>query len=652
METTGRQAIIEVRNFSFRLGKKQILRDVSFTVAEGEYLSIVGPNGAGKTTLLKCIDRLLTGGSGRIEICGRPLESYAQKKLARLIGYVPQGDGQGFAFTVEQLVLMGRYPYLSPFSPVSKEDRQAVRQSLELTGTAEFAERLLQTLSGGERQKVFIAAALAQGARILLLDEPTTFLDYRHQDEVQGLLARVNRQSGTTIVSVTHDVNRAALESDRIVALREGSVVFCGPPPEIMRAEVLEQIYGASLLLVDHPREGLPMIVPRGKGDGGRGKGDVARGRGPAATTEGRVHPSSIINRQFTPSPPHPLTPSPPHLVAPDPSRLSPLWTLAVLAVLAALVLAAAPFVGMQRIPLGALWSGGDDTAASILWRLRIPRVCLAFLAGASLGLSGMAFQAVFRNPLATPFTLGVASGASLGAAVYIRLGLAFSLWKISGESMFAFAGAALSILAVYGLTRARRGSSTATMLLAGVAMGLFFSSLILFIQYVSDFTQTFRILRWVMGGLEKGVGFDEVLGVLPFAVTGSLIVFCMTHELNLITTGEELAASRGVEVRRTRMILFFAASLMVGAVVAVCGPIGFVGLMAPHICRLLIGPDHRYLMPATLLFGGAFLILCDTLARTVMAPTELPVGIITSLLGGPFFLWLLLGRRDDAGMG
>jgi iron complex transport system ATP-binding protein len=262
METAGEKAIIEVRGFSFRLGKKQILREVSFTVAEGEYLSIVGPNGAGKTTLLKCVDRLLAGGSGRIEICGRPLESYSQKKLARLIGYVPQGDGHGFAFTVEQLVLMGRYPYLSPFSPASKEDRQAVREALELTGTAEFAERLLETLSGGERQKVFIAAALAQGARILLLDEPTTLLDYHHQDEVQGLLARVNCESGTTIVSVTHDVNRAALESHRIVALREGKVVFCGPPPEIMRPEVLQQIYGSSLLLVDHPCAGLPMIVP------------------------------------------------------------------------------------------------------------------------------------------------------------------------------------------------------------------------------------------------------------------------------------------------------------------------------------------------------------------------------------------------------
>jgi iron complex transport system permease protein len=321
-------------------------------------------------------------------------------------------------------------------------------------------------------------------------------------------------------------------------------------------------------------------------------------------------------------------------------------WRLAILSLFAVVVLGGAPFVGMQQIPPSALWRQADDTAVVVLWELRIPRVCLAFLAGASLAQSGMAFQAMFRNPLATPFTLGVASGASLGAAVYIRLGLAFSLWKISGGSIFAFGGAVLSILAVYGLTRARRGFSTATMLLAGVAMGMFFSSLILLIQYVSDFTQTFRILRWVMGGLEKGVGFDEVLSVLPFAVAGSLLVLSLTHELNLITTGEELAASRGVEVHRTKMALFFAASLMVGAVVAVCGPIGFVGLMAPHICRLLIGPDHRYLTPATLLFGGAFLILCDTLARTVMAPTELPVGIITALLGGPFFLWLLLGRR------
>jgi len=317
---------------------------------------------------------------------------------------------------------------------------------------------------------------------------------------------------------------------------------------------------------------------------------------------------------------------------------------LSILLVCAVVVLVVAPFVGREHVPLSTLWQAGDQRAETIFWKLRVPRVCMAFLAGASLALSGMAFQAMFRNPLATPFTLGTASGASLGAAIYFRLGLSLSWMQFTGGSLFAFAGSLLSILLVYGLTRSRRGFSTATMLLAGVALSFFFSSLILLIQYVSDFTQTFRILRWVMGGLENSVGFQDVLGVLPFAVAGGLIVLVMTHELNLITTGEELAASRGVEINRTKKLLFFAASLMVGAVVAVCGPIGFVGLMAPHICRLLIGPDHRYLTPATLLFGGAFLILCDTLARTVIS-IELPVGIVTALLGGPFFLWLLLGR-------
>jgi iron complex transport system ATP-binding protein len=256
--------VIEIRGFSFSVGKKQILRDVSFAVAKGEYLSIVGPNGAGKTTLLKCIDRILTGGTGEIRVRGRALESYRQRELAKLLSYVPQADGRGCSYTVEQFVLMGRYPYLSPFLAIGREDRQAVRETLELTETTQFADRLLDTLSGGERQKVYVAAALAQGAGVMLLDEPTTFLDYRHQAEIEALLVRANRQSGVTMVAVTHDVNRAALLSDRIVALREGSVAYCGRPAEIMDPDVLRRIYGISLLLADHPRVSLPMIVPRG----------------------------------------------------------------------------------------------------------------------------------------------------------------------------------------------------------------------------------------------------------------------------------------------------------------------------------------------------------------------------------------------------
>jgi iron complex transport system permease protein len=179
-------------------------------------------------------------------------------------------------------------------------------------------------------------------------------------------------------------------------------------------------------------------------------------------------------------------------------------------------------------------------------------------------------------------------------------------------------------------------------MLLAGVAVSFFFSSLILFLQYLSDFTQSFRILRWLMGGLEI-LGFDTVLNLLPLVLGGSAVLTLLRRELNLLTTGEDLALSRGVDVRRVKLVLFLVTSLMVGGVVAVCGPIGFVGMMAPHICRLLVGWDHAHLFPTTLLFGGTFLTFCDTLARTLIAPAEIPVGIITALLGGPFFIWLLL---------
>lgn len=317
---------------------------------------------------------------------------------------------------------------------------------------------------------------------------------------------------------------------------------------------------------------------------------------------------------------------------------------LAALAILALVVVCGAPLVGGEQVSLGALWGDAEEGQLKILWTLRMPRVAVGFLAGAGLAIAGMAFQAMFRNPLATPFTLGVSSGASLGAAVYIHLGLAFSFLRIPGESWFAFAGALVTIAVVYGLARAARGASNVTMLLAGVAVSFFFSSMILFLQYLSDLTRTFRMVRWVMGGLDV-VGLDSVLTVLPFVFAGCAVVLYFRHELNLITTGEELAVARGVEVDRVKFVVFFVASIMVGAIVSMCGPIGFVGLMAPHICRLLIGPDHRTLTPATILFGGVFLVVCDTVARTVIAPTELPVGILTALLGGPFFVWLLLTR-------
>jgi len=325
---------------------------------------------------------------------------------------------------------------------------------------------------------------------------------------------------------------------------------------------------------------------------------------------------------------------------------------LAILLFLAIGALFLSPFFGQDGwMSLSSIASGEDRVAADIFWKIRVPRILTAFLAGWALAISGMAFQALFRNPLATPYTLGVSSGASFGAALYVLFGASFGVFGggiALGAMLAAFLGAGLSILLVYGLTLARKGFSTYTMLLAGVAVSFFFSSLILFLQYLSNFTQMFRILRWLMGGFEI-VGYRPALSLLPFAVGGSITIWILTRELNLLATGDDIAASRGVNVKRTRHWLFFATSLMVGAVVSVCGPIGFVGMMAPHICRLLIGSDHRWLGPATLLFGGLFLTLCDTLGRTLIAPAEIPTGVITALLGGPFFLWLLLrGRLED----
>jgi ABC-type cobalamin/Fe3+-siderophores transport system ATPase subunit len=254
--------LIEVRRFSFRLGGKEILRNVSFEVRKGEYLAVVGPNGAGKTTLLKCLMRILSGGSGEIAIDGRPLAAYGQRQLAERLSYVPQAGDGGSGFTVEQFVLMGRYPYLSPFKTTSRADRAAVADALRQAGTLELAGRLLETLSGGERQAVYVAAALAQQTDVMLLDEPTAFLDYRHQADIRALLRRLNRRGGVTVVAVTHDLSAAALDADRVMALRQGEVAFCGPPAEVMRPDVLARIYDWPAVLVAHPQARLPVIVP------------------------------------------------------------------------------------------------------------------------------------------------------------------------------------------------------------------------------------------------------------------------------------------------------------------------------------------------------------------------------------------------------
>ncbi|MEC9412045.1 MAG: iron ABC transporter permease [Pseudomonadota bacterium] len=299
----------------------------------------------------------------------------------------------------------------------------------------------------------------------------------------------------------------------------------------------------------------------------------------------------------------------------------------------------AAPWIGLGDIK-------NEIVQQQILLDIRLPRVLFAFVAGAGLSLCGMVFQAMFHNPLATPFTLGVASGASFGAACTVFLGLNVTLLGFDVITIGAFIGALVAITFVFFISQLQRGFSSETLLLTGVATSFFFSSLILFIQYLSDMTDSFMIMRWLMGGLSSA-SYHSLLQLIPIVTISTAIILWLSRELNLLMAGDDIALSRGVSVKQVRYLLFFSTSLCVGGIVALCGPIGFIGMMVPHICRLLIGTDHRWLTPATLMFGGGFLILCDAVARLLIAPAEIPVGVITTLLGGPFFLWLLIKRRQ-----
>jgi iron complex transport system permease protein len=242
---------------------------------------------------------------------------------------------------------------------------------------------------------------------------------------------------------------------------------------------------------------------------------------------------------------------------------------------------------------------------------------------------------------MADPFTLGVASGASFGAALTILTGAVGTVLGLPVTTIGALCGAALSFSLVLAFSARVRSGSPNTVLLAGIAVSFFFSSLLMFSQYLSSMRDSFRIVRWLMGGVEV-FGYKPLLSMLPFAAIGMVLTFANVKALDHFLTGEDVAQTRGVRVRLSRNLLLAAASIMVGGTVAVCGPIGFVGMIVPHVCRTVFGAVHTILLPACFLTGGIFLSLCDTFARTIIAPAEIPAGVITALLGGPFLIWVL----------
>ena len=286
-----------------------------------------------------------------------------------------------------------------------------------------------------------------------------------------------------------------------------------------------------------------------------------------------------------------------------------------------------------------------DNVDAQIFFVARLPRTLAGACVGALFASAGVVFQGLLRNPLATPFTLGVSTGAALGAVLAITFDVSLAFLGISAVPVAAFAGSLMAVGIVYALAQARhRGLSTTVLLLAGVTMNAFFSAMILFVQYFASFADTYRTLRWLMGDLDVA-SYQPILAALPTMIVAFAVFAWLARPLNLLSLGPDSAESRGLDVAKAQRAAFLSASLATGAAVSIGGPIGFVGIIIPHLVRLLVGPDHRLVLPASALFGAAFLVACDLVARTILAPVELPVGIITALIGGPFFLWLLIRK-------
>jgi iron complex transport system permease protein len=319
-----------------------------------------------------------------------------------------------------------------------------------------------------------------------------------------------------------------------------------------------------------------------------------------------------------------------------------------MLAVIVVLALVASIALGAAGIPLAevvdALLGGGEETTRAIVLRIRLPRALLAILVGGGLALSGTIFQALLRNPLAEPYILGISSGAAVGAVTALALGLAVkTAWAVP---LAAFIGAILATALVFRIATAVGSTiDTRILLLAGVVVGAFFNAVILLLLTFAD-VETFRAAIFGMMGSLGNADWPAVMILASYLLPAAVALLALARPLNLLAIGEETAAHLGTDVERVKWSAFLIASLLVAAGVAVSGVIGFIGLIVPHAIRLVWGSDHRLLLPASILAGAAFLLIADIVARTVAAPAELPVGVITALIGVPIFVVLLTRRR------
>ncbi len=285
-----------------------------------------------------------------------------------------------------------------------------------------------------------------------------------------------------------------------------------------------------------------------------------------------------------------------------------------------------------------------DSCLETIIFSVRMPRILSAVIVGGALGIAGCAMQGIFRNPMASPYVTGISSGAVFGASLIIALNLSRA-WMTPAAFIFALSTSFL----VYYLAKVKGKVPVGTLLLSGIAVSLFFSALITFTQYIAGERQLQEMMFWLMGGLWTS-NWEKMLVTVPLIILGGGGILCFGRDLNILLSGEEQACSLGVDVDNVRKIILILVSVVTTGAVAFFGIIGFVGLIIPHIMRIFIGPDHRVLLPASFLGGAIFLLWMDTLARTIIRPSELPVGIVTAMVGVPFFIFLLRKRKKELG--
>lgn len=567
-----------LENVCVRFNGHIVLSDITCAFKASSWTHIIGPNGAGKSTLLRVLCGLLEPDEGSVSIDAHRLSAMNAAEKARLIAYVPQRLEALPSLRVIDFVMQGTFAWLK--SESSNDALQNARDALASLEISSFENRRLSELSGGEQQLCVLASAIAQKAQVILLDEPTSALDIRFSEIFCSALQNLTRK-GVTIISTTHDLQIARRFADQTLLLSEGKCLWFGDGfPDAENLAAAYQLDSAYFKV-----------------------GSVPGSMPEVRKISEKAEPVRTISA----------------------SRV-----IVISAVLVAVIALICPF-------LGATWTSPDD---EIFWMLRLPRVIWGGVAGAVLALVGASLQALFQNALATPYTLGIASGSSLGAMIAIQCGIV----GVFGLPVCAAVGGFASLLAVLGIASRFGLREPIYCLLAGVAASMFCSALGLVIQAFAAPMTAQQMMRWQLGGLEI-VGYDAML-TIPVIVLTCFGLFWLCRPLELLSVDVELAAARGVCVERTRVIALVCAGIATSVVVSICGPIGFVGLIIPNAVRKICGAGLKKLFPISALCGAGFLMLADTLSRVLERIAWIPVGVVTAVIGAPIFIFALFKRK------